>query len=141
MTRKCEHIATSASFAMCYFFVGATIHLVIVNFIAMCILALLTFGNFMKSAERTDSDKSYGLFFFGISTFTSICITMVVNTDFIPFAAIAYYCLALADGLAPVTSRLFGKANVTMYKPKTLVGFATVFEGISMSCFMAFFAN
>ena len=127
MTRKCEHLATSASWALCYIFVGPTYHLVIINFIAFAILALLTFTNFMKSAERDDAEKSYGLFYFGLSTFLSIAIAYFVNTELIVLTGIAYYCLALADGLAPIVAKLFGKRNFKLYEPKTFVGFMTVF--------------
>lgn len=132
LTRKCEHIATSASWAICYFFVGATYHLVIVNFFAMCALAAVTFGGLMKSVERDDADKSYGLFYFGLSTFVSILVAMLVNVEFVPYTAVAYYCLALGDGLAPITARLAGKRNLTLFAPKSLVGFLTVFAVCSL---------
>lgn len=126
MTRKCEHLATCASWAICYFFVGPSIHLVIVNFLSLLVFAVLTFGNLMKSAEREDADKSYGIFYFGLATFVTITITILFNKDFIPYSAIAYYCLALADGFAPIIAKLAGRYNVTMFKPKSLVGFLTV---------------
>ena len=135
LTRKCEHIATSASWAICYFFVGATYHLVIVNFLAMCALAAVTFGGLMKSVERDDADKSYGLFYFGLSTFVSISVAFIVNVEFVPFTAVAYYCLALGDGLAPITARLAGKCNLKLFAPKSLVGFLTVFAISSLVAF------
>ena len=68
MTRKCEHIATSMSWLICYFLVGANIHLLIINLLACVVLGVITFGNLMESVEREDTDKSYGLFYFGLST-------------------------------------------------------------------------
>ena len=134
MTRKCEHLATSASWAIAYLFFGPTYHLIIVNFGAFVVLTLITFTGFMKSAEREDADKSYGLFYFGLSTFLSITIAVLIDSSLVALTGIAYYCLALADGLAPITAKLFGKANFLLYEPKTFVGFATVFIVSSAAC-------
>ncbi len=127
MTRKVEHIATSASWVVAYLLAGPTFHLIIINALAFVALTVLTFGNLMKSAERTDADKSYGLFYFGLSTFLTILIAFFLGETFIVYSGVAYYCLALADGLAPITARLFGKANIKIYEPKSLVGFLTVY--------------
>lgn len=137
ITRKCEHIATSASFAICYFFVGATYHLIIINFLAMCALGVITFAGMMKSVEREDAEKSYGLFYFGLSTFVSITVVMLLDARLVPFAAIAYYSLSLADGLAPLVARLAGKRNIPLFAPKSLVGFLTVFavsSAVALCC-------
>lgn len=132
LTRKCEHIATSASWAICYFFVGTSIHIVIINLLAFIALAAITFTGFMSSAERTDAKRSYGLFYFGLSTLITITLTIAINPNFIAFSGIAYYCLALGDGLAPIVARFAGRHNIGLFAPKTLVGFLTVFAVCSL---------
>ncbi len=138
MTRKVEHVATSASWVIGYLLVGPTYHLIIINFLAFAVLTVITFSNFMQSVVRTDADKSYGLFYFGLSTFLTIVISYFLGETFIVYSGIAYYCLAVADGLAPITAKLFGKANIKVYEPKSLVGFLTVFV---MSVAVAFVFN
>lgn len=140
-TRKAEHIATSASWALCYLFVGPSYHLVIVNFLALLGLAFLTFSGLMKSVERRDTARSYGLLYFGLSTFLNILIAILVDVKLVPITAVAYYCLALADGFAPIVASAFNKRNVTVFEPKTLVGFFTVFiisSLVALFCSMIF---
>ena len=100
LTRKVEHIATSASWALCYVFVGATYHLVIVNLLALVGLTLITFAGLMKSVEREDTARSWGLMYFGISTFVNAALAVFIDIRLVPLTCIAYYCLSLADGFA-----------------------------------------
>ena len=76
LTRKCEHILTAFSWVIVYIFVGVSIHMLIINLIACAVLGIITFGNFMQSVDREDTEKSYGLFYYGLST--SIVAVIVV---------------------------------------------------------------
>ncbi len=135
LCRKLEHIATGFSWLICCYFTGATIHTLIINFVGLIILGLITFTGFMKSVERDDNDgKSYGLFYFGLSTFIVMALTLIFNTDFYYFTGISYYCMVLGDGFAPITARIFKNKNAKIINEKTLVGAITVF---ALSCFSA----
>lgn len=127
LTRKCEHLATAMSWLICYFFVGTTIHLLIINLIACLILGVITFGNLMQSVDREDTSKSYGLFYFGLSTTVVAAIVVFINPSFYPLHGIAWYCLAFGDGFAPIFARIFKKRNVQIIPPKTIMGMLGVF--------------
>ncbi len=128
MCRKGEHIATGLGWLIGCFFFGPTIHLVILNFLGFAVLGLVTFTGIMKSVERDDtSGKSYGLFYFGLSTFIVACLSVFVNNDFYILSGISYYCLVLGDGFAPITARIFKKINAKVFNEKTYVGAITVF--------------
>ncbi|MBQ3221892.1 MAG: DUF92 domain-containing protein [Clostridia bacterium] len=133
MCRKGEHLATGLSWLICCFFTGASVHTLIINFIGLVLLAVITFGGLMKSVQREDADKSYGLFFFGLSTCVVTAITIFFNKDFYWFTGIAYYCMAFGDGLAPFTARWAKKHNPKITEKKTLVGTLTVFIVSSLS--------
>lgn len=127
MCRKGEHLATGLSWLICCFFTGASVHTLIINFVGLVLLAVITFGGLMKSVQREDAEKSYGLFFFGLSTCVVTAITIFFNKDFYWFTGISYYCMAFGDGLAPFTARWAKKRNLKITEKKTLVGAVTVF--------------
>lgn len=122
--RKCEHLAAGLSWLFCYVFVGPTIHLFIINMIAVVAFGVITFGGLMKSIERTDAAKSYGVFYFGIATAVAAGVVVFVpgGENFYHYNGVAYYCLALGDGLAPLVARLFKKNNPEIMPTKTLAG-------------------
>ena len=127
LVRKVEHLATAFSWIICYFFIGCNYHLVIINGLACLALGIIAFGGLMKSVEREDTAKSYGLFYWGLSTTIIAAITVFVNPKFYPLNGIAYYCLSFGDGFAPIFAKIFKKNNVQVYPPKTLMGMIAVF--------------
>lgn len=127
MTRKVEHIATGVCWIIGYFFLGWSIHIFIINAIGLVMLCVITFGDLMKSVEREDMGKSYGIVYFGASTLIVVGILVFVNDSLFAYYGIAYYCLVLADGLAPIVAKLFKKHNLPLVHGKTLAGTATVF--------------
>ena len=136
MCRKGEHLATGLSWLICCFFTGASVHTLIINFVGLVLLAVITFGGLMKSVQREDAEKSYGLFFFGLSTCIVTAITIFFNKDFYWFTGISYYCMAFGDGLAPFTARWAKKHNPKITEKKTLVGTLTVFIVSSLVAFV-----
>ncbi|MBE7088913.1 MAG: DUF92 domain-containing protein [Clostridiales bacterium] len=127
MTRKCEHVATALSWIICYFFVGTSVHMLIINLIACAILGVIAFGNLMSSVEREDTKRSYGLFYYGLSTSVIAVIVVFINPEFIAFHGIAWFCLAFGDGFAPIFAKIFNKINVQIIPPKTIMGMLAVF--------------
>ena len=127
MMRKVGHIFTGLCWVIAYFFLGWTIHLFIINAVGLLLLCIITFGDLMKSVERDDMGKSYGVVYFGASTLVVVAIVVFVNKSLFPYYGIAYYCLVLADGLAPIVARLFKKHNLSLVHGKTLAGTITVF--------------
>ena len=126
-TRKVEHIFTGVCWIIGYFFFGWSIHLFIVNLIGLVLLAVITFGGLMTSIEREDAGKSYGVFYFGLSTLVVVSVIVFAEESLFPYYGIAYYCLVLADGLAPIVAKAFKKHNVPLVYGKSLAGTATVF--------------
>lgn len=130
--RKCEHLATSLSWLICFFFTGASVHTLIINVVGLVVLAAVTFGSVMKTVERDDAAKSYGVVYFGFSTAVVMAITYFVNLDFYFYTGIAYYCMALGDGLAPIFAKLCKAWNPKVTAKKTLIGALTVFTFSSL---------
>lgn len=127
IVRKLEHIATGASWIIAYVFIGLSYHLIIINGVSTLLLGVISFGNLMKSTQRTDTDKSYGLLYFGISSLVIIIVAVIVGSEKLYLlSGITYYCMVLGDGLAPLVARLFKKANFVIFEPKTFVGMMTV---------------
>ena len=127
MVRKYEHLATAMSWIICYFFVGVSIHLLIINVMACIALGVIAFGGLMKSVERTDTAKSYGLFYFGLSTAIVAGIVVFVNADFYPLNGIAWFCLAFGDGFAPIFAKALKKYNTEVMPTKSIMGMLAVF--------------
>lgn len=127
ITRKIEHILTSAVWLVAYFLLGATYHLVIVNAIGLVGLTAIMLSGKLKAVERSDDKKSYGLLYFGISTFIVATICVFFFPDKFVLTGIAMFCLALGDGFAPIIAKAAGKHNVKVVGEKTVVGMATVF--------------
>lgn len=125
--RKMTHIVSAFVWVICYYFFGCSLHWVLLNGIGAAILGVVTCTGLMKGFERDDASKSYGLFYFGLSTFVVALVTYIVGERLYLYTGIAYYCLALGDGFAPITAKIFGKHNVQIMKGKSLVGSLTVF--------------
>ena len=125
--RKLTHIASAFLWVICYVFFGCTWHWVLLNAISIVLLALITLNPRFSAFARTDSEKNYGMFYFALSTGIVAVICYFFNQDLYLYTGIAYYCLALGDGFAPLTARLFGKYNVEIRPSKSLVGTATVY--------------
>ena len=125
--RKLTHIVSSFVWVICYVFFGSSLLWVILNGIGAVALGLLTFAGRFTAFGREDATHSVGLFYFGLSTFLVAAISYAIGPSVYLYTGIAYYCLALGDGLAPLVARLFGRHNVTVTEGKTLAGSLTVF--------------
>lgn len=133
--RKLTHIISAGVWVINYVFFKCSVHWVIANGIGAIALGIVTFGNFMKVYERDDAQKSYGLFYFGASTFVVALISFLafrlaneeLGLKLYYASGIAYYCLAFGDGFAPVFAKVFAKRNIELVKNRTLIGSLTVF--------------
>ncbi|MCM1438918.1 MAG: DUF92 domain-containing protein [Roseburia sp.] len=135
--RKLTHIFSALIWIICYFFFGCSIHWVILNGVGAVALGVVVFGNLMDTYERDDAKKSYGLFFIGFATFITALISFLLGKETYLYTGIAYYCLALGDGLAPLVAKLLKKHNPKIMEGRTLFGSLTVFI-ISFLCTLAF---
>ena len=124
--RKLTHIISAFIWVICWYFFGCSIHWVILNGLGAVALYFMTFGHLIKTYERDDTDKSYGLFYFGLATFIVATVCYIVGEELYLYTGITYYCLALGDGFAPVVVRLF-KKNVKITETRSLIGSLTVF--------------
>ena len=125
--RKLTHIASAFVWVICYFFFGCSLHWVVLNAVGAALLGVITLNKRFSAFSRTDSKKSLGMFYFALSTAVVAAVCYFVNRELYLYTGIAYYCLALGDGLAPITARLFGRCNVEITPTKTLVGTLTVY--------------
>lgn len=138
--RKLTHIVSAGVWVINYIFFKCSVHWVIANGIGAVALGIATFGNSMfgislEAYGREDTKKSYGLFYFGAATFVVALIAFLVYSflseelglKLFYASGIAYYCLALGDGFAPVFAKIFGKRNIELTEGRTLIGSLTVF--------------
>ena len=127
LSRKLTHIASAFVWVICYFFFGASLHWVILNAIGAVLLGVVTLNKRFSAFARGDSQRNFGMFYFALSTSIVAAVCFFFNKDLYLYTGISYYCLALGDGLAPLTARLAGKHNVEITPSKTLVGTLTVY--------------
>ena len=125
--RKLTHIISAFIWVICYVFFGCSIHWVILNGVSTVALALTIFNKNFSAFGRDDAKNSTGLFYFALSTFVVAVICYFLIPELYLYTGIAYYCLALGDGLAPLTAKAFGKRNKTIIPGKTVVGTLTVY--------------
>ena len=125
--RKLTHIVSAFVWVICYIFFGCSIHWVILNFAGAAALGLVTLNKRFTAFGREDADNSPGMFYFGLSTAVVALVCYLVGEELYLYTGITYYCLALGDGFAPLTAKLFGKHNKEIRPCKTIVGTATVF--------------
>lgn len=131
--RKLTHIVSAFVWVIMQTFFGCSLHWVILNAVGTVALGFVTFGNLLDTYSRDDADKSYGLFYFGLSTFVVALITYLLGQEFYPYAGITYFCLALGDGFAPITAKLCKRFNVAIMPGRTLIGSLTVFAVSAIS--------
>lgn len=125
--RKIVHVISSFVWIICKYFFGCTLHWVILNGVGTLALVFVTFSGKLKVFGRDDAKNSVGLFYFGLSTFIVALVCYFINKDFYLYTGIAYYCLSLGDGFAPIVAAIFKKGNVTLRKGKTLFGTLSVY--------------
>ncbi|MBQ7415951.1 MAG: DUF92 domain-containing protein [Oscillospiraceae bacterium] len=134
--RKLTHIVSAFVWVICYFFFGCSLHWVILNFVGAAALGVVTFGDKFTAFQRTDADKCYGLFYFGLSTAIVALICYLVGEELYLYTGVTYYCLALGDGVAPLVAKACGKANVQIRPGKSLWGTVSVFLMSFLSAFV-----
>lgn len=132
LSRKISHLLSSGCWVICYFFSGPTYHTVIINAAALVLVAIAEFSGKLKFSERGESVKGYGMVFFCFSTLVAMCITVFAYPQLFATTGVAYYCLALGDGLAPIGKRIAGKYNLTVFGKKSLAGMIVVFTVSSL---------
>ena len=125
--RKITHIISALVWIICYFFFGCSIHWVILNIVGAVLLGIVTLSDKFSAFGRDDSAKSPGMFYFGLSTAVVALICFLVGEELYLYTGIAYYCLALGDGFAPITAKLFAKSGREICPGKSFVGTLTVF--------------
>ncbi len=125
MVRKFTHIIASLTWIICYFFFGCSIHWVILNGVGAVVIAITTFGGMMKSYYK--DGPGLGIFYFGLSTFIVAIVCYLIGEEVYLYTGIAYYCLSLGDGFAPVVAKLLKKFNPQIMPGKSLFGSLTVF--------------
>lgn len=125
--RKVQHLFTSGLWILGVVFFGPSIHMVIINFFGLLLLTIGTFTGIFTSSERSDSKYSYGLMYFGLGSFLVLLFGVYVERDLFLLTGIPYFCMVIADGFAPIISKLFKNHNFYILENKSIVGTMTVF--------------
>lgn len=122
VSRKIVHIVSSFVWIICQCFFGCSVHWVILNGFGALALGFVTYCGKLKVFARDDTENSVGLFYFGLSTFIVSVVCYFVEPNLYLYAGIAYFCLSLGDGFAPIVAEIFKKSNVDIRPGKTLYG-------------------
>jgi len=125
--RKLTHIFSAFIWVICYIFFGYSLHWLILNGISTVALGFVIFNKNFKAFGRDDAKNSVGLFYFGLSTFAVATVCYLIGPELYLYTGIAYYCLTLGDGFAPLTAMLAGERNRSLLPGKTVVGSLTVY--------------
>ncbi|MBQ7225923.1 MAG: DUF92 domain-containing protein [Clostridia bacterium] len=127
LCRKITHIISAFIWVICYVFFGYSIHWVVLNGVSALLLGFLILGSRFNIFPREDAKKSTGLFYFALSTFIVAVISFLIGEETYMYTGIAYLCLALGDGFAPLVAYALKKHNVKILPSKTLFGSLTVY--------------
>lgn len=125
--RKISHLFSAPLWLIACYFFGCTIHWVLLNGLGAVAIFILTYAKKFKSFDRDDTVNNYGMFYYCLSTFIVSIVCLCVGPEIYLYSGIAYYCLSLGDGLAPITAKLLKKCNVQISPTRSLVGSLTVF--------------
>ncbi|MDD4705911.1 MAG: hypothetical protein PHS24_01685 [Bacilli bacterium] len=120
-TRKFVHIFVSFVWIIMYCYFEDSYHIIIppLTFI------LINYISYKKDIFKGMEEKgSLGTIYYPISIFIMALLTYL-NNEYYPYYAIAIFCMALGDGIAPIIASNF-KSKV-IYNNKTIFGTLTVF--------------
>lgn len=120
--RKFVHIFVSLTFLIMYYYFSNTIHIIILPF-SIFLLNIMAYKYNLYKLEQ--KEKDLGTVYYAISI-TILSIITFYNGNFYPYFAIGLFCMAFADGLAPLISSNF-KKNLILINKKTLIGTLTIF--------------
>ena len=121
LSRKLVHIAVAFAWLPMYFCFGASWHLLIPPAV-MAVLNYISYRTGLFSAmERSDEARqSPGTVYYALSM-TVMALVSVLHPGCLPAYGAALFCMALADGLAPVFGRI-KKGNRPTLGGRTLYG-------------------
>ncbi|MDD2409655.1 MAG: hypothetical protein PHD03_02935, partial [Bacilli bacterium] len=120
-TRKFVHIFVSFVWIIMYCYFKDSYHIIIppLTFI------LINYISYKKDIFKGMEEKeSLGTIYYPISIFIMALLTYL-NNEFYPYYAVAIFCMAFGDGIAPILANKY-KSKV-IYNNKTIFGTLTVF--------------
>lgn len=120
-TRKFVHIYVSLVWIIMYYYFKDSYHIIIPPLTFILINYISYKKNIFKGMEEKES---LGTIYYPISIFIMALLTYI-NNEFYPYYAIALFCMALGDGIAPIIANKF-KSKI-IYNNKTIFGTLTVF--------------
>jgi len=104
-----------------YYYFKDSYHIIIPPLTFILINYISYKKNIFKGMEEKES---LGTIYYPISIFIMALLTYI-NNEFYPYYAIALFCMALGDGIAPIIANKF-KSKI-IYNNKTIFGTLTVF--------------
>ncbi len=129
VARKTAHLFSFGEWIICYFLFGPSIHLFIFNAVGAALLVPFVV---ITGKREGGTKRNYGIMYFAVSTAIVLVCPIFVDTGLYILTGVAYFALALGDGLAPLTARMSGKFNAVIFKNKTVIGTFTVFAVTSL---------
>lgn len=120
-TRKFVHIFVSFVWIIMFYYFKDSFHIIIPPLTFIVINYISYKKDIFKGMEEKDS---LGTIYYPISLFIMALLTYL-NNELYPYYAVALFCMALGDGIAPIIASKF-KSKV-IYNNKTIFGTLTVF--------------
>lgn len=119
-TRKTVHILVGFEWAILYYFMGPSIHTLVV---CLGFTALLVFTYFKKMlpAMSSDSSNAPGTVYYGVAMSIMATVSLFQPRFMIPFG-IGVFCTSFGDGFAGVIGQAIRRCNPPVFKNKSLLG-------------------
>ena len=119
-TRKIVHILVGFEWLILYFFLGTSIHSIIICAVFTALL-LLSYLKKLLPMMSSDEENDPGTVYYGIAM-TVMAVVSYFVPEFMYCFGIAVFCTSIGDGFAGVFGAVAKKYNVKIYKNKTLIG-------------------
>ena len=122
-TRKLVHILVGFEWVILYYFMGRSVHFLVVCLAFTALLAVTYFARLFPMIS-SDGDNSPGTVYYGVSMSVMSAVALWDARMMLPFG-IAVFATSFGDGFAGVLGQAITKHNPRIYKGKSLVGFLT----------------
>lgn len=124
-SRKLVHILVGAEWIILWYFMGATIHFLVVCLVFTALLLISHLKKLMPMIS-SDGDNSPGTVYYGVAMSVMAFISLFLPDIMLPFG-VGVFATSVGDGFAGVIGQLIKVRNPKIYKNKSLLG--------SLACF------
>ena len=118
--RKAVHILVGFEWVILYFFMGASIHFLVVCLAFLALLTVIYFKNILPMIS-SDGDNAPGTVYYCVAMSIMAFICLFVPDLMLPFG-IGVFCTSFGDGFAGIVGQSIKKCNPKIFRNKSLLG-------------------